>query len=369
MICLLILSACSGKQAQEKSQPRRDTQESVKPETVKIDGLEYQRINDEIMGLTLDIPKEAYEKWTILYGPFSQDGEKQETPPVDGSFLQFMPMVVTNNILFYVRYYEETKWDSWIAEGKSAESITGCPNNTEIGREGGMVYIYSESESNETGMDEETISVYHQMRDSLSTVKDSIKLIPRASKLSVSLPSFKATDLDGKPVDSKLFEDYKMVMLNFWATFCGPCIEEMPYLQELSDSMPEGSLFAGVVGDALSQEYIDMAKDIADKSGVTYLNIVPDQILSDYINKNITGYPTTIFIDSKGNIIGDVLIGQHSKEEYKAELENRLKNLDSVAPSRNNSENTTQPPSRNSNSAESQPSNNGEPAPGPAQSR
>jgi thiol-disulfide isomerase/thioredoxin len=327
-VSLFALSACSEKPGQEAIASPENAPESGVLETVTINGLVYQHIIDDVMGISLDIPKEAYENWTILYGPFSQEGEKQEYSPIDGSFLQFAAMTFRSSMLFIVQYYAETDWDTWTNEGKTASSITGYATNEEISREGGMVYIYSEPEPDESGMDDKTVKAYREMLDLLPTIKGSIQLIPRASELKVSLPAFAAADLDGNLIDSTLFGEYKLVMLNFWATFCGPCIDEMPDLQEMSGSMPEGTLLAGVVGDALSDGYIELAKEIASEAKVTYLNIVPDQALSDYINNNIVGYPTTIFIDAKGNIVGDVLVGKHSKEEYEAELTKRLDNLE-----------------------------------------
>ena len=46
--------------------------------------------------------------------------------------------------------------------------------------------------------------------------------------------SFTALDIDGTPTDQTIFADTKVTMVNMWATFCGPCIKEMPDIAELS---------------------------------------------------------------------------------------------------------------------------------------
>ena len=46
---------------------------------------------------------------------------------------------------------------------------------------------------------------------------------------------FTAQDLDGNTVDESIFADYEVTMVNLWGTFCGPCLQEMPDLGEISD--------------------------------------------------------------------------------------------------------------------------------------
>ena len=46
------------------------------------------------------------------------------------------------------------------------------------------------------------------------------------------------SDLDGNEVDSSIFADYDLTMINIWATFCNPCLSEMPELAELSSTQP-----------------------------------------------------------------------------------------------------------------------------------
>jgi|GEM_PF-498000 len=347
LLCVTAFSACSAKPVRDTPSRGTSSPETSPQKIISIDGIGYTEVNDDIMGVSLALPKQALDDWTILYGPFSQDAPRTETSPVDGSYLQFMPMVVDNCVLFNIEYYEESKWDSWMADGKDVAIITGCPTNEEIGRQAGMVYIYSVPDADKEGMDEATAKTYQDMLDLLPTIRKSIKLIPRASSLKGSIPDFNASDLEGNAVDSVLFSKHKLTVLNFWATFCGPCIDEMPDLQEMSQSMPKGTLLAGVVGDATSPQYIKLAKEIADKTGVKYVNIAPDKALSDYIKENIAGYPTTIFVDSKGNIVGDVLIGGHSRKEYEAELASRLNSLEGNPPAGQPAATSIQAPDEN----------------------
>ncbi len=52
-------------------------------------------------------------------------------------------------------------------------------------------------------------------------------------------PDFSASDLEGRPVVLSEFQDRKAVVLDFWATWCAPCLRAMPTLQELDDEFKE----------------------------------------------------------------------------------------------------------------------------------
>jgi hypothetical protein len=69
------------------------------------------------------------------------------------------------------------------------------------------------------------------------------------------------------------------------------------------------------------------------ENGVTYQNWIPDNALMDYVNKHVTGVPTTLFIDADGQIIGDAIIGSQSVEGYLNALTSRLNEIGNTAPS------------------------------------
>ena len=142
-----------------------------------------------------------------------------------------------------------------------------------------------------------------------------------------AFPAFFALDIYGEPIDSDIFADYDLTMLNIWGTFCGPCIMEMPDLGELAADMPADTQLLGLVGDALNQENIELAQVIAEDTGALYQHIVPDNSLFDFLYREIVAFPTTLFIDSQGNIVGEPLIGALSRAQYEKELNKRLQLL------------------------------------------
>lgn len=133
---------------------------------------------------------------------------------------------------------------------------------------------------------------------------------------------FKTKDLNGNEISSDLFKDNKVTMINIWATFCQPCIKEMPDIAALAEELKDkGFDVIGIVADTVDENFtenkanIELAKTIVIQTGVKYTNLITNEGLSRILP--VSAYPTTLFVNSKGNIIGEVLIGSKSKEEYK----------------------------------------------------
>ena len=127
-------------------------------------------------------------------------------------------------------------------------------------------------------------------------------------KISIDFPDniagFTTTDLFGNEVTSAVFAEKDVTLVNIWGTFCDPCIEELPDLQELSESMPENAQLIGIVGDvksARNDEYVE-ALSLVGKNGITYTNLLADRSMK-FMDK-VMFVPTTVLVDSEGNVIG-----------------------------------------------------------------
>jgi thiol-disulfide isomerase/thioredoxin len=111
-------------------------------------------------------------------------------------------------------------------------------------------------------------------------------------------PEFKLTGLDGKPVtlaDSK----GKVILLNFWATWCGPCRAEIPDLVELQNKYKDRLQILGLVVDDDDQDAI---KDFVEKFGINYpVAIATDDIRMQY--GGIAALPTSFVLDAEGRIV------------------------------------------------------------------
>ena len=137
--------------------------------------------------------------------------------------------------------------------------------------------------------------------------------------------SFKTTDLEGNAVDSKeLFAKNKVTMINIWGTYCGPCVEEMPELEQMSKEYADkGASIVGLVVDVTEADDSKLAeaKSIVKDTGVTYVNLKAWDGFKDQLAA--PGTPTTYFVDSNGNLIGDPVVGANVMK-YRQTLEGLL---------------------------------------------
>ena len=118
-------------------------------------------------------------------------------------------------------------------------------------------------------------------------------------------PVFAATlaDFDGKPVPLAELRG-KLAVLNFWATWCGPCRTEIPHLIEGQEKYgPRGVVFMG----AAVEDNADSVRDFGKSYGINYPVAMAgkDQgiALLRALGNNIAGLPFTIVLDRQGNIV------------------------------------------------------------------
>lgn len=162
--------------------------------------------------------------------------------------------------------------------------------------------------------------------DADETVENSASSVPKSSRDMLltrgSLaPDFLITAFDGKTY--RLSEHRgKGVVLNFWASWCGPCRWEMPYFEENWKEYQENILFVGIA----VRDFEEEARLFSELTGVTYPNGLDNngEIAAIY---NVTSMPTTYFIDKDGLIVRG-LIGATNEGTLKWFLDNLFKNTE-----------------------------------------
>lgn len=120
---------------------------------------------------------------------------------------------------------------------------------------------------------------------------------PSATEAPFYAPDFSLASLEGGTVT--LSEQRgTFVIINFWATWCGPCRDEMSDLQQLADDYADDLIMLGIN----QRESADTVRDFANALGVTFPLLLdpPDSVLIDYI---VTGLPQTLLIDREGVVI------------------------------------------------------------------
>jgi thiol-disulfide isomerase/thioredoxin len=140
-----------------------------------------------------------------------------------------------------------------------------------------------------------------------------------AGEIGSSLPEFSVKDLQGREISSAGLRG-KVVLIDFWATWCQPCKKEMPGYQKLVDRYgSQGFAVVGFKFDTMmdTENPVLFAKQI----GVRYpLAVAPDELKQKF--GGIEGLPTTMLYDRQG-ILREKVIGF----EYTDVIESELKPL------------------------------------------
>ncbi len=149
-----------------------------------------------------------------------------------------------------------------------------------------------------------------------------------------SVGQFTTQDVNKKTVTSDIFKEHQLTMVNVFATWCSPCVAEMPDLERLYQQMKARNVgVVGVVLDVLNEKGEIVDEDLAraqllvQKTGVTYPVLLPD---SGYFNGRLIGIealPETFFVDQNGNIVGGSYSGSGGLEDWLEVVEQELANL------------------------------------------
>ena len=116
----------------------------------------------------------------------------------------------------------------------------------------------------------------------------------------VAAPDFTMTDKDGNEVQLSNFAGKPMV-LNFWASWCGPCQMEMPDFEEMYKQYGEEVQFVMVNMTDGSQETVDSATQFITEKGYTF-PVYYDTKMEGAYYYSVYSLPTTYFIDAEGDV-------------------------------------------------------------------
>ena len=135
--------------------------------------------------------------------------------------------------------------------------------------------------------------------------------------------AFETTDLAGNPVSSEaLFAESKVTMINLWATWCGPCVSELPELGALAEEFAaQDCQIVGVCYDATDPETVAEAQRLLAEAGADYLNLAAPENVDDVLPTEVV--PTTFFVDKDGNLLVDPVLGADF-DGYRAALAESL---------------------------------------------
>jgi len=133
----------------------------------------------------------------------------------------------------------------------------------------------------------------------IRAARNSRAIMPAHGLMGAEAPDFELKTVDGADLRLSSLRG-KAVLLNFWATYCGPCKVEMPWFVELQKEYgPQGFQIIGVaMDDATTEEIAKFAKDL----GVNYPILLGKEAVGLSYG-GVSVLPTTFFLDRNGKVI------------------------------------------------------------------
>ena len=132
-------------------------------------------------------------------------------------------------------------------------------------------------------------------------------------------PNFVLKNLHGKTVKLSDFQG-KVIILDFWATWCPPCQAEIPHFVELQKDYGEKGL--QIIGISLDRGRLKVVKSFARKYKINYPVLLGNiEVTQKY--GGIRGIPTTFIIDQKGRIVKK-FVGYRDKKIFESEIKKLL---------------------------------------------
>lgn len=138
--------------------------------------------------------------------------------------------------------------------------------------------------------------------------------------LGKTAPGFTLTNLEGKKVSLSEYKG-RPVLVNFWATWCGPCKVEMPWFEEFRKQYAgQGFEVLGLTDDADAGK--DAIAKVAQKAGVSYPILLTDgKVQTAYGGLDVL--PVSFYVDRNGVIV-DETAGLGSKDEIEAHIKKTI---------------------------------------------
>lgn len=143
--------------------------------------------------------------------------------------------------------------------------------------------------------------------------------------------NFTATTIEGEQMTSDILGESKLTMLNVWATYCNPCLSEMPDLGELAAAYDSAEFqVMGIISDVAegaTEAELENAKNLIAQTGAAYPHLLLNESLYSNLVGAVDAVPTTFFVNSEGELLGYV-VGARAKADWEEIIDELLAELE-----------------------------------------
>lgn len=187
-------------------------------------------------------------------------------------------------------------------------------------------YLLSGTRMDTSEFTEEEDTLFLYLRAGVPSLKNSIAtslfdpdaLKEQNEKLNSTI-TFITQTLEGEDIDSTVFRDYDVTVLNLTAAYALNSYDESATLQELYTKLqadyPNVNLIQGAI-DTPNADAEALMKEAKAAVNGTYTSIMMDDLLRTWVTNNLPGVPVTLLIDSDGTMIGEMIVGMKTTDEY-----------------------------------------------------
>lgn len=143
--------------------------------------------------------------------------------------------------------------------------------------------------------------------------------------------NFTATTIEGEQMTSDILGESKLTMLNVWATYCNPCLSEMPDLGELAAAYDSAEFqVMGIISDVAegaTEAELENARNLIAQTGAAYPHLLLNESLYSNLVGAVDAVPTTFFVNSEGELLGYV-VGARAKADWEEIINELLAELE-----------------------------------------
>jgi len=132
-------------------------------------------------------------------------------------------------------------------------------------------------------------------------------------------PDFTLNDMTGKPITLSQYKG-KVILLDFWATWCGPCAQEIPHFVELSKKYQDKGL--AIIGVSIDEGGAAAVKPFIEEHKVDYPIVLGNADLEKSYG-GIQGIPTTFIINKSGKVV-DSFVGYRDIDVFEKKIQSLL---------------------------------------------